>query len=140
VSTPSAPGPAAVAWLVVAHGSRNPDLVSAHAEVCEAIAARVGTRATVGPAYLELTDPSIPDAVDEAVAGGATHVVLVPYFLHVGNHTVRDLPAILDDARHRHPHVRLALAQHLGFDERLVDVAIDRATAAEADTQPPDLR
>jgi sirohydrochlorin ferrochelatase len=118
-------------WLVIAHGSRNPDLVAAHGQVCDGIARRVADRATVRPAYLELTEPSIPDAIDAAVAGGARRVVLVPYFLHVGNHTLRDLPAILDDARSRHPDVGLALAEHLGVDERLVEVAIDRATAAE---------
>ena len=118
-------------WLVVAHGSRNPDLVDAHREVCDAIAGKAGDRARVRPAYLELTEPSIPDAIDSAIDSGAGRVVLVPYFLHVGNHTLRDLPSILDEARARHPQAELVLAPHLGFDERLVDVAIDRALAAD---------
>jgi sirohydrochlorin ferrochelatase len=130
VSTSTSQHP--TAWLVVAHGSRNPALVDAHREVCDAVAQKVGSRASVRPAYLELTEPSIPDAVDAAVADGAHRVVLIPYFLHVGNHTLRDLPALLDEARARHPHVELVLAEHLGFDERLVDVAIDRAASAEA--------
>lgn len=140
MSSASSPVHGSVAWLVVAHGSRNPDLVAAHAEVCDAIGAKVGSRVTVRPAYLELTEPSIPDAVDQAVAEGAGHVVLVPYFLHVGNHTLRDIPAILADASRRHPEVRLTLAEHLGFDQRLVDLAIDRASAAEADPRAPDGR
>ena len=117
-------------WLVIAHGSRNPALVDAHGQICSAIAERVGSEASVAPAYLEITEPSIPDAIDEAVAAGASTVVLVPYFLHVGNHTLRDLPEILDDARARHRGVELVLAEHLGIDDRLVDLAIDRARSA----------
>lgn len=118
-------------WLVVAHGSRNPDLTAAHDTICAAIAEQVGSDATVAPAYLEITEPSIPDAIDHAVSQGTDRIVLVPYFLHVGNHTLRDLPAILAEARQRHPAVVLRLADHLGIDQRLVDLAIDRARAAE---------
>jgi sirohydrochlorin ferrochelatase len=130
-SSPPSVGGSHTAWLLVAHGSRNPDLAAAHAQVCDAIAAEVGTRVSVRAAYLELTEPSIPEAVEAAVTDGADLVVLVPYFLHVGNHTLRDLPAILEAARDRHPRVRFSLADHLGFDDRLVAVAIDRAVAAE---------
>ena len=117
-------------WLVIAHGSRNPALVEAHGQICSAIAGRVGDEASVKPAYLEITEPSIPEAIDDAVASGASTVVLVPYFLHVGNHTLRDLPEILDEARVRHRGVELVLAEHLGIDDRLVDLAIDRARSA----------
>jgi sirohydrochlorin ferrochelatase len=118
------------AWLVIAHGSRNPALVEAHGTICAAIADRVGGEARVAPAYLELTEPSIPDAIDAAAADGATDIVLVPYFLHVGNHTLRDLPEILEAARQRHSGVEIVLAEHLGIDDRLVDLAIDRAREA----------
>ena len=117
-------------WLVIAHGSRNPALVEAHGQICSAIAHRVEDEATVAPAYLELTEPSIPDAIDAAVAAGAATVVLVPYFLHVGNHTLRDIPDIVGAARDRHPEVEVKLSEHLGIDERLVEVAIDRARGA----------
>jgi sirohydrochlorin ferrochelatase len=124
------------AWLVVAHGSRNAALTAAHDRICAAIAERVATEADVRAAYLEITEPSIPDAIDAAVADGARRIVLVPYFLHVGNHTMRDLPELLDAAAHRHPDVRFAMAEHLGIDDRLVDLAIDRARSAELDGGP----
>ena len=124
------------AWLVVAHGSRNTALTAAHDTICAAIAERVASEADVRAAYLEITEPSIPDAIDAAVADGARQIVLVPYFLHVGNHTKRDLPELLDEAAHRHPEVRFAMAEHLGIDDRLVELAIDRARAAEPEEGP----
>ncbi len=123
-------------WLVIAHGSRNPALIAAHTEICHRVASRVGDRATIRPAYLEISEPSIPEAIDAAVTNGTTSVVLVPYFLHVGNHTLRDLPEILDEARDRHPHVEIILAEHLGIDDRLVEITIDRASEAETAAGP----
>ena len=117
-------------WLVVAHGSRVSEVVAAHEQVCDAIAEQAGAEAKVRPAYLEITEPSIPVAIDAAVAEGARTVVMVPYFLHVGRHILGDLPQLLAAAAERHPDVEFALADHLGFDRRLVEVAVDRARAA----------
>lgn len=125
-------------WLVVAHGSRLPEVATAHAEVCDAIAEQVGDEADVRAAYLEITDPSIPDAIAAAVVGGAREIVLVPYFLHVGRHINKDLPELLGAAAERHPDVRFVLADHLGLDARLVDLAVDRARAATRATNGGD--
>ena len=121
-----------ITWIVIAHGSRATDLVDAHQQVCDAVQARVGDEVSVAAAYLELTEPSIPDAIRQAVAVGATAIVLVPYFLHIGNHTRRDLPEILAAARAEHPGVDLVMADHLGLDSRLVELVVDRASAARA--------
>ncbi|MGY6502773.1 MAG: sirohydrochlorin chelatase [Acidimicrobiales bacterium] len=127
------------AWVVVAHGSRAVDLPDAHGAVCDRVAERSPDNVSVRPAYLELTEPSIPDAIAAAVGDGSTEVVVVPYFLHIGNHTRRDLPAIVDEARVRHPGVRIMLADHLGLDDRLVDLLVDRAesaTTGSSDQEP----
>lgn len=108
----------------MAHGSRNPATAADHAALCRSVADRSG--ADVRPAYLELLDPSVPDAVDAAVADGATTVRIVPFFLHVGNHVLRDLPALAEHARVRHPGVAVVLDEHTGADDRLVDLVADR--------------
>lgn len=80
----------------------------------------------VRPAYLEMSEPTIPDAIDDAVAGGATELRLVPFFLHLGNHVRRDLPAIADDARTRHPTTAITLDEHTGADPAIVDLVAAR--------------
>ena len=67
-----------------------------------------------GRSDLRLFEPSIGDAIDEAAAAGAAHVMVVPLFVHVGNHVERDIPAIVAEARTRHPHVEVVLAAHIG--------------------------
>lgn len=112
------------ATLLVAHGSRNPAAADAHTALCAAVAELAG--APVRPAYLEITEPSIPDAVDRAVADGATRVRIVPHFLGPGNHVLVDIPAIVATARERHPTVRIELVEHLGADPALVELLAAR--------------
>ena len=118
------PADTAAAVIVIAHGSRNPAAQADHQALCDRVAARSGT--PVAAAYLELAAPSIPDAIDAAVAAGATRVRLVPLFLHTGNHVTRDIPEIVDVARVRHPEVDIELDAHVGSDPRLIDLVADR--------------
>ncbi len=106
------------AWILIAHGSRRPESAVDHAALCDAVAHASGT--PVRPAYLELAEPSIPDAVAAAVHEGATSVVLLPYFLHPGNHVREDLPRIAQECRSAHPGTSVELRTHVGADPRLV--------------------
>lgn len=110
--------------VLIAHGSRNPATALEHAALSERIGRAAGS--PVVPAYLELSVPSIPDAIDAAVAGGASTVRLVPFFLHVGNHVLVDLPEIVERARGRHPDTTIVLEEHIGADPRVVDLVADR--------------
>lgn len=118
-------------WLVVAHGSRAASTTVDHQAICDDLAAAAPTGVQVGPAYLEIDEPTIPDAIDAAVGSGSTRIVLLPYFLHAGNHTTRDLPDHIAAATARHPGVELVLARHLGPDPRLVAILADRAVEVD---------
>lgn len=88
--------------------------------VCAALQADVAADVVVAPGYLEITDPDIPTAIDEAVATGVDRVVVLPYFLHPGNHTGRDIPEAVEAARIRHPDATIDLADFFGADPALV--------------------
>lgn len=115
--------------VLIAHGSRNPDAAAGHAS----LVARVRRRSAISvvPAFLELNEPSIPRAIDDAVAAGATTVRLLPYFLHVGNHVASDLPELAAEARRRHAGVEVVLEEHIGADPALVDLVARRIDQAE---------
>lgn len=117
----------ATTWIVIAHGSRAPQVTDDHQRVCDELSDLAGDDVAVRPAYLEINEPSIPAAIDAAVEAGARSLVLVPYFLHAGNHTSRDIPAQIEAARARHAGVVFSLARHLGPDARLVEILADRA-------------
>ncbi|MEZ5350276.1 MAG: CbiX/SirB N-terminal domain-containing protein [Microthrixaceae bacterium] len=114
--------------VLVAHGSRNPRSQEAHAALVDEVAVQSG-RTTVA-AYLEMAEPGIPDAIDAAVASGAAEVVVVPCFLHPGNHVLVDIPAVVDEARERHAEVPITLTAHLGSSAALVPVLAELADNA----------
>ena len=112
--------------VLVAHGSKVADAEDAHRAVCRALQHHVPLDVVIEPAFLELTEPDIPTAIDEAVATGAHRVVVLPYFLHPGNHTRRDIPAIVAEARKRHPNAVIDLAGVFGAESGLLDVLSDQ--------------
>ncbi|MSX00064.1 MAG: hypothetical protein F2518_05595 [Actinobacteria bacterium] len=132
--------------LLVAHGSRNPLAAVEHAQLCEKVQAESNEAQSiqaqalpqaglepqpiqVRPAYLELAEPSIADAIDTAVEQGAVHIRLLPHFLNSGNHVMRDLPEAVAEAERKHPGVSIELAEHLGADAGLVSLLTTRVLA-----------
>ncbi len=115
--------------VVIAHGSRAAVANDAHREAVASLDQRLA--ATVVPAFLELADPDISAAIDAAVAGGSTEVVVLPHFLYPGRHVATDIPAIVEDACRRHPAVSIRLLSPSGADPALADLLarqIDSAT------------
>lgn len=117
------------AVIVLGHGSRATGVAEQMDQVAAALAARLRDM-VVRSAHRELCEPSLEAVVDEVVQGGSRRIVIVPYFLHLGNHLQKDIPEQLDALRRAHPHVEFVLADHLGFDERFVAVLEDRVNAA----------
>lgn len=117
------------AILLVDHGSRRDEANA----VIEAIAAALRVRrpdAIVEVAHMEIAEPTLADAFARCVARGATEIAVCPYFLGPGRHTTGDIPRLVEEACDAHPGVRATIAAPLGFDERLVDVVVDRIDAA----------
>ena len=125
-----APGDAAArAVLVVDHGSRLPEANALLDAVVASLRERLPGR-LVAAAHLELAAPALPEAIDAAVAAGAREIVIAPWFLLPGAHAAGDLRRLAAEGERRHPGVRVACAEPLGLDERLVDVLLARIAAA----------
>lgn len=114
--------------VLAAHGSRAEAANTAHRDLVAAIAEQ--SSAPVVPAFLELAEPSIPDAIDAAAADGATRVLVLPYFLHPGRHLADDLTGIVAAATERHPAVTVELLGLFGADPGLVVLAAAQIEAA----------
>lgn len=111
--------------LVLAHGSRRRESNEEIRHLSRRLAECLHDRyESVAPAFLELAEPSIPAAIDGAVNAGAAEVVLFPYFLSAGRHVGEDIPRLVAEARHRHPHVRLELRPHLGELPGLIQLIV----------------
>ena len=101
------------AKILFAHGARNPEWAQPILAIRDAMLAR-DAAARVEAAFLEFIAPTLPDAIDTLVRGGADEIVIVPMFMAQSGHTKRDLPALLDAARQRHPGLQLHVATPIG--------------------------
>lgn len=117
--------------LVVAHGSRRAASNDEIRTLTRSLAERAGSEySRVECAFLELAEPSIPDGLREAIAAGATEIVVLPYFLSAGRHVVTDIPEEVEKVRAESPDISIIIAPYLGAAPALGDVLLDQAQAS----------
>lgn len=110
--------------IIIAHGSRRQESNDEVRDFGSALAARLGPRRyqLYVTAFLELAEPSIPEAVRQCLAAGCREIHILPYFLSTGRHVHEDVPRLaregLGDAT-----ATLTFLPYVGADLRLLDVA-----------------
>jgi sirohydrochlorin ferrochelatase len=114
--------------VIFAHGSSVPSANEA-VRIVAAEAAAAGAFECVETAFLE-AHPSLAEAVSRLAAAGATRILVVPYFLTLGIHLQRDLPAIVEQLAQTHQNVEIRVTPPLDGHPALSKVLAERAQAA----------
>ncbi len=137
--------------IVFAHGSRDP----LWRGPIEAVAARIRAdhpQQSVACAYLELCEPSLPDAAALMIAqltyatdSIASHaysmpatsqnhlkIRIVPMFLGMGKHAREDLPELAIALRAAHPDVEFEIISTVGEDARVTALLAQIAVGISA--------
>ena len=112
--------------LILAHGSRAQATTKVIHEVRNSIAKK-NLYTDVRVAFMEFNKPNISEAIQDICQSGPVEVVAVPMFLFEGNHILHDIPEELKKAKEEHPELKITLAKPIGFDERIVDILLERA-------------
>lgn len=121
--------------VLFAHGARDPEW----ARPFEAMAARMRAASQahrVSLAYLELMQPSLDGAVDDLVHDGCDRITVVPAFLGAGGHVRRDLPALLDGLRRRHPGITIEATCAIGESPDVMAALADAALRLAQGSEP----
>ena len=111
-----------------AHGSRIEPANEAVRTVAAELA-RAGEFRYVKAAFLELGHPDLTSAVEGLLAQGVERVVVIPYFLTLGIHLERDLPALVADIAQSHNGLQIAVTPPLDGHPALLQILLDRAHA-----------
>ena len=112
--------------VLVGHGSKAPGFDSAMRKVASSLR-RGGRYRDVRCAFLEVSRPSIPEAVRLCVRRGPRQVRVLPYFVLTGKHVTRDIPRIVaETARTHRGRSRVVLRPYLGYHEKIVSVVRER--------------
>jgi sirohydrochlorin cobaltochelatase len=115
--------------LLVGHGSR----CGRSAIEMQAMAERVGFAlpgVAVEVGYLEMTDPPATRVIERLVRAGCRRVVVLPLVLLGAGHAKSDVPAIVVEARLRHPGVEFPFGRPLGVTRSPVELLGKAVVAA----------
>ncbi len=115
--------------ILFAHGARD----ARWAAPFEAVAAQVRQAQPGTPvrlAYLELMEPTLPDAATALTNEGCTDIAVLPLFLGTGGHLRRDLPLLMDQLRAAHPALRFTLHGAVGEAPSVIAAMAAVAVAA----------
>jgi len=109
--------------ILVAHGSRRAE----SNEEIETLGRKLGLALhkeydMITHAFLEIAQPSVPQAIDAAVQNTFNDITVLPYFLAAGSHVAKDIPVIVENMRKQHPDVDIRLTPYLGSDDRVVEL------------------
>jgi sirohydrochlorin ferrochelatase len=115
--------------IFFAHGSSVESANEAVRQVAnEAAKLAMATRYEV--AFLELAYPTLEDAAAGLIRDGIDRIIVVPYFLTLGIHLQRDLPALVDRISERHPGIQIIVTSPLDGHPSLPSILADRAREA----------
>jgi sirohydrochlorin cobaltochelatase len=120
--------------LLIGHGTRDPRGAQELHAFAHAVAAASRVRGEprrVLPCFLELAEPPIIAAVEQAVAAGVHRIVAVPLLLQAARHMKDDIPTALNWARARYPAVHIAYGAPLGVRPEVLTALEERLAAAE---------
>ncbi len=113
------------AILILGHGSPVKEANQTLIEIAQAVKEK-GNYDIVQPAFLQFEHPDFSEAVGILAKKGAKTIIVHPYFLYMGSHVTKDLPFEIGTAEKKYPDIEIILAPHLGYHEKLVDVAVER--------------
>jgi sirohydrochlorin cobaltochelatase len=116
--------------IVFAHGSRVESANEAVRAVTRDLAA-AGHFEHAQPAFLELGQPDLSGAVSLLVRQGVDRIVVLPYFLTLGLHMERDLPALIAEISRSYKGLEITVTPPLDGHPALVQALLDRANAAD---------
>ena len=81
--------------------------------------------------FLELDNPNIQQGIKMMVENNPKVLILMPYFLHKGAHMKRDVINDVNEALAKYRFKDVFIASHLGVDQKLVDLIMERARDVE---------
>jgi sirohydrochlorin cobaltochelatase len=117
--------------LMIGHGTKDEQGRQAFLDFAQAYQALDSSRPVV-PCFLELTDPTIQEGIDQCVEQGYTEFSALPILLFAARHNKFDVTNELDRARARHPQVKFHYGRHFGITPGILDLWRDRLATLDS--------
>jgi sirohydrochlorin cobaltochelatase len=115
--------------VLMGHGSRDREGSDEFLTFAHRLAARL--QRPLYPGFLELADPPIVTAIDQAAQAGARTILAVSWLLLGAGHVKNDLPVALHLARQRYPQISIRYGNPLTAQPEILSVLGDRLAAID---------
>jgi sirohydrochlorin cobaltochelatase len=114
--------------VIIGHGSKDPNARSSLKYIVDGL---TSLYRNVNYCFLEIEEPNIKQGIDLSEKSNPEFLVVVPYFLHRGIHVKRDIYEDLNPAITSSGIKKVFLCDHLGTDDKMVDLVLERAKEVE---------
>ncbi|HKO41031.1 MAG TPA: CbiX/SirB N-terminal domain-containing protein [Nitrososphaeraceae archaeon] len=114
--------------LVIGHGSSDRRATEAFIFTINAIKE---SYRNVDYCFLELAQPTIKEGINSIIKKNPRIVLIMPYFLHKGIHIKHDVIKELKSALKSHSFSNIHIADHIGVDDKMVNLILQRAKEVE---------
>jgi sirohydrochlorin cobaltochelatase len=114
------------ALLLLGHGSRDSVAVQEFLEFARAYQNEASLNLILKTAFLELSEPSIPQALHELAEMGVTQIIAIPYFLFRASHVKTEIPEMLEQFRQTYPNIEIIYGNSLWPHKNLILLAQER--------------
>ena len=106
------------AYLVIAHGTRDPEGKKAFGDFLEKFRAAYPHRSIEG-AFLSMAKPTVPEAIERCAEKGAGQIFVIPLLFFPGRHAKEDIPRYIQEAKANHPEIDFHYASPLAENPAL---------------------
>ena len=114
--------------LLIGHGSKDPNAKTSLQYVVDGLK---NSYRNIDLCWLEIEEPNIKQGIEACVKNNPNVLIIVPYFLHRGAHVKRDIYEDLNPAMEESGIKNIFITKHLGTDDKLIDLVIERAREVE---------
>lgn len=116
--------------LIIGHGSKDPNAQISIKYVMEGLTSKYRN---VNHCFLEIEEPNIEQGINNCVKNSPKVLIVMLYFLHEGAHVKRDIFEELNPAIEKANLKNVLVSKHLGTDEKMIDLILERAKEVEID-------
>ncbi|WP_214484395.1 sirohydrochlorin chelatase [Bacillus sp. SM2101] len=118
------------AVLFVGHGSRDPEGNEQVLKFIENMKPSIDDSLLVEACFLEFELPNILQGLEACVNKGASHIVVIPIMLLPAGHSKIHIPAAIDEAKEKYPHIAFTYGRPIGVHDLALDICTNRLVEA----------
>ncbi|MFX3623847.1 MAG: sirohydrochlorin chelatase [Ectobacillus sp.] len=110
------------AILFVGHGSKDPEGNSQVLQFIENMKDTWDKPLLIEACFLEFERPAVNEGIDACVRKGADEIFIIPIMLLPAGHSKIHIPAAIDEAKKKYPHVHMTYGRPVGVHEETFEI------------------